>query len=233
MKRPERIALGVAGLGSWVAGSIATFTKVEGSGAVALIAAGLGASILGLIGRWPTRIVVSGNEFSWAEVVQTVDQQIDAAKDAGENAAVPQLESLRRRLSEAQRTGVLPMHPAAEYDEALHEALRRALPGLGISAASGRARDQADFELKMGGIKLLVETKYKSDPRRSFKGSALGPLLSGVGVADRLLVVTNAFNVDDARQTVNERLGTRGRVISWVGPKDDDVLRTAVDELVR
>ncbi|KRB46356.1 hypothetical protein ASD90_11735 [Terrabacter sp. Root181] len=177
--------------------------------------------------------MVSGNEFFWEEVVLTVDQQIDAAKEAGESAAVPQLESLRSRLSEAQRTGTLPMHPAAQYDEALHEALRRALPGLDISAAPGRARDQADFELKMGDVKLLVETKYKSDPRRPFKGSTLDPLLSRVGIADRLLVVTNAFNVDDARQALNENLGTRGRVISWVGPKDDDVLRAAVDELVR
>ena len=233
MKRTERIAIGATGLGSWVAGSIATFTRSEGSGAAALIAAGVAASILALIGHWPSRMVVSGNELSWDDVVESVDQQIEAATDAGENTAVRELEDLRRRLSEAQRTGSLPVHPAAEYDEALFAALRRVLPGLAVSAAPGRARDQADFELKMDQLTLLVESKYKSDPRRPFRGSTLSPLLSRVRGSDRLLVVTNAIHVDDARTALNEAIGTRGRVISWLGPKDDDALRAAVDELLR
>ena len=50
MKPAERLAIGCSGVDSWVAGSVATFTGTDGSGAVALIAAGVAASLLALIG---------------------------------------------------------------------------------------------------------------------------------------------------------------------------------------
>lgn len=234
MQRRERITLGLAGLASWIAGGVATFTESAGSGAVALIAAGVAAGILGLLGHWPSRVVVSGHELSWDEVVETVDDQIDAARDAGESAAVKELEDLRMRLAEAQRTGHFPMHPAAEYDEALRAAIRRVLPGLPLSVQPLRARDRADFELRVGAGRLLVESKFKLDPARPFRGSTLGPLLALVKRDDeRLLVVTNALDVVSAQGEVQQTIGARGRVVSWVGPKDDDALRAAVDDLLR
>jgi hypothetical protein len=233
MKTAQRIILATTGIASWLAGGIATFTATDGGGAAALIAAGVAATLLALIGYWPSRIGLSGNEFSWDEVVETVDEQIDAAEDAGETAAVRELEDLRKRLFHAQRTGSVPMHPAAEYEEALQAALRRMFPGLPMSAAPGRSRDQADFELTVGdGTRLLVETKYKTDPQRPFRGSTLGPLWSRVGSTDRLLVVTNALNVDDAQEAVGRAVGSRGRLISWSGPRDDDALRAAASDLL-
>src|SRR5205085_7906666 len=79
-----RRGLVCAGLASWAAGAVATFTNGEGSGAVALIGAGLLAGVLGLVGRWPSKISVSGSEISWPEVKETVDEQIEAAQDAGD-----------------------------------------------------------------------------------------------------------------------------------------------------
>lgn len=232
MKRRERGALGIAGIASWIAGSVATFTGGEGSGAVAMIGAGAVASVLALIGHWPSRVAFSGNELMWEDVVESVDEQIEAAEDAGDDSVIRELKELRKRLAEAERTGSIPMHPAAQYDEAVHSALRRVLPGVTVLASSGRRRDQADFHVEVGTGRLLVETKYKSDPRSPFAGSTLDPLLSQLGGSDRLLIVTNTVHADRGRDSVKKALGDRARVITWFGPMDDDVLQAAIAQLL-
>jgi hypothetical protein len=111
-------------------GSIATFTTTNGAGAVALIAAGAGAAGLGLLGRWPSKVAVSGNEFSWDEIEETLDSQIETAREDEANPAVlRELETLKNRLDELQRTGAVAEHPAARYDREVLAALHRVMPG--------------------------------------------------------------------------------------------------------
>ncbi|WP_193614145.1 hypothetical protein [Nocardioides lijunqiniae] len=215
-----------------MAGAVATFTNSDASGAVALIATGALGGLLGLVGRWPTKLVVSGNEISWSEVTETVDEQIDAAQDAGDQDAVRQLEELRRRLEEMQRTGYAPRHPAAEYDEAVEQALRRALPGAAIRKEAIRSRGMADFEVASGPVPLYVESKFKRDPSTPFQGSTLAPLLDRLTESDRLLIVTNSLDTRGADAVVSGR-ADRVRIVTWLGPGDDAILQDALNQLAR
>lgn len=217
---------------SWAAGAVATFTNGEGLGAVALIGAGALASLLGLVGRWPSKISVSGNEISWPEVKETVDEQIEEAQDAGDQGAVRELEQLRRRLEEMQRTGAAPRHPAATYDDAVEGAIRRILPGASIRRAARRSREKADFEVALASKVLLVESKFKYDPRHPFQGRTLTPLLDRLAETERLLVVTNSFDTREAEAVVRDHRD-RVRIVTWVGPHDDAELRAALDQLLR
>lgn len=230
MKPGERWILGSAGVCSWVAGAVATFAGGSGPPAVALIGAGAASGALALIGRWPTRIVISGHEVSW--LAEEVQEKLEEAEDAGDDARVAVLTELKRDLEQAHRTGSLPRHPAAAYDDDLRDALQRILPGTEIVSSTERSRGRADFTLSRGGITLLVESKYKSNVREPFRGSTLEPLLHTIGPSERLLVVTNAIDVERAARVVATRLAERGQVVSWLGPLDDDALRTAVRRLV-
>lgn len=227
-----RCGLVIGGFLSWTAGAIATFTNGEGSAAVALIGAGALAGLLGLVGRWPSRISVSGNEISWPEVTETVNEQIEAAHDAGDEGAVRELEELRRRLEQMQRTGTAPRHPAAEYDDAIEQAIRRALPGAIVRKEAGRSRGKADFEVTLGPKVLLIESKFKHDPRRPFQGSTLAPLLDQLSESRRLLIVTNSFDTRGAEAVVRDHRD-RVRVVTWVSPGDDAELRVALNQLLR
>lgn len=233
MSKLTRRTLVFGGVFSWVAGAGATFAGGEGSGAVALIAAGATAGLLGLVGRWPSRIAVSGNEISWAEVKETVEEQIDAAEDAGNESAVQELEELRRRLDALERTGSAPRHPAAAFDDAVEQAIRRALPGAVVRRAEGgRSRAKADFEVALGARALLVESKFKSDPRHPFQGTTLTPLLASLSRNERLLIVTNAIDTRRAEEVVADRRD-RVRLVSWIGPADDQALSAALINLLR
>lgn len=226
-----RRGLVAGGFLSWAAGAVATFTDGEGSAAVALIGAGALAGLLGLVGRWPSTISVSGNEISWIEVTETVDEQIEAAHDAGDEGAVRELEVLRRRLEQMHRTGAAPRHPAAEYDDAVEEAIRRALPGASVRKEASRSRDKADFEVALGRKILLVESKFKHDPRRSFQGSTLAPLLDRLPEDQRLLIVTNSLDIRQAEAVVRNHRD-RVRVVTWISSADDAELRIALHQLL-
>lgn len=79
----NRIALAAAGLASWAAGGAASFLSGNGAGAAALVAVGGICGMLGLMGRWPSRISMGGSDFFWEDVQETVNSQIQAAEQKG------------------------------------------------------------------------------------------------------------------------------------------------------
>src|ERR1700692_2057131 len=84
ISRRNRVALAAAGLGSWAAGGAASFLSGNGAGAAALVAVGGICGVLGLMGRWPSRITMGGSDFFWEDVQKTVNSQIQAAEHSGE-----------------------------------------------------------------------------------------------------------------------------------------------------
>src|SRR6266700_365385 len=79
----SRLILVITGIVSWLAGGAASFVSRNGAGA--LIVAGMLREVLALMGRWPSRISMSGNEISWDAVQQTVNSQIQVAEGIGES----------------------------------------------------------------------------------------------------------------------------------------------------
>jgi hypothetical protein len=63
-----RVTLLAAGLASWGAGGVASFVSGNGAGAAALVAVGALCGGVALIGRWPSRISMSGNELTCSTV---------------------------------------------------------------------------------------------------------------------------------------------------------------------
>lgn len=116
----RRAVLAAVGLTALLAGGAASFLSKNGAGAAALVAAGTVCAVLALMGRWPSRISMSGNEFSWDDIKETVDSQIEVAENSGEaNDALSELRELRERLDVLQRTGSIPEHPAETYDKSV------------------------------------------------------------------------------------------------------------------
>jgi hypothetical protein len=83
-----RVTLLAAGLASWGAGGVASFVSGNGAGAAALVAVGALCGGVALIGRWPSRISMSGNELTWEDVRETVDSQIEVVRAAGEDSSL-------------------------------------------------------------------------------------------------------------------------------------------------
>jgi hypothetical protein len=230
-----RAALLVVGLGSWIAGGVGAFLGPNGASATALIITGALTSALGLIGRWPSRVTVSGNEISWERIDQTMESQIRIAQqDDDSEAALRELLSLRDRLAVLQQTGSVPMHPAEAYDQAVLAAISRLLPGAEIIAQGTRSRAISDFTVQYQGSTLLVETKWRADPDQPFGGSTLPVLLSGLSPGARLLVVTNTSvpPLPRARQILHDALGDRGRIACWLDIRDDPALGQALAALI-
>jgi hypothetical protein len=165
----NRVALAAAGLGSWAAGGAASFLSGNDAGAAALVAVGGICGVLGLMGRWPSRISMAGSEFSWEDVQKTVNSQIQAAERSEEDDSVlAELKELRDRLNVLQQTGSVPEHPAQAYDGAVRAAIGRLLPGAEVIRQEVRSRDVADFVIRHQGSELLMETKWRSDPAQQF-----------------------------------------------------------------
>lgn len=227
-----RWALAVAGSLSWIAGATAVFKTSNGAGAVALIAAGAVGWVVALIGRWPSRVAVSGNELAWDQVDETIETQIQVASESGEGATViRELAILRQRLLELQRTGAVSEHPAARYDRQVEDAISRTRPKASIFAEISRTRSRADFTVQEGGQQLLVETKWRADAEGPFRGSTLKQLTGSVGQLGRLLVISNSRDVRLAQEELYRLIGRRGRVVSWRSSDDDAGLAIALREL--
>jgi hypothetical protein len=75
-----RAALIVSGLAAWGGGGAATFIFDNGAGAAALITSGILVIALGAIGRWPSKLVISGNEVHWSGVRRVVTSQLESAR---------------------------------------------------------------------------------------------------------------------------------------------------------
>lgn len=231
----HRVALTVAGLASWLAGGAASFRSDNGLGAAALIAVGGICGMLGLMGRWPSRISMSGNEVTWETIEQTVTSQIQVAVDNDESETVlAELTTLRQRLAELQRSGTVPSHPAQIYDDDVVAAIRRLLPQAEIVRQVIGDRATPDFVVRYRRTTVFVETKWRADPSRPFGGSTLPLLVHGLDQEARLLVITNT-NVPprpSASETLREAMGGRGRIVQWLDAADDGALAEALTALL-
>lgn len=229
MLRVERVCLAAAGLTSWVAGGTATFYDGSGPGAVSLVIAGAGGVLLALIGRWPSRITVSGNEVAWLE---TIDESIEVAQSNGEVELIAELRSLRDRLLEHQLTGATPPHPAETYDGNVEQAIRELVPDADLHRESRRSREAADFVLTRGRRTVHIETKWRRDVNQPFRGRTLEPLARALGRDERLLVVVNARETADAEALLGSVMSGRARVVSWHGPQENAELLRGLQELL-
>jgi hypothetical protein len=231
MRARGRLILGAIGLLSWVAGGIAAFVSDNGGGAAALVAGGAVAGAFAAIGRWPTRVVVSGHELSWEQIKQTVDSQIQVAREDRPDAFA-ELTVLRQRRDRLQRTGQFQSHPAAAYDDAVADALRRVAPSAQLLRSTVVSRQLPDFELVDGERRIYGETKWRTDPRPAFRWGTLHQLSPALPPAASLLVITNSVDIAAAREQLSAMEGVRIRVVSWNDEDDDDDLRAALSELL-
>jgi hypothetical protein len=229
----NRLALFTFGTSSWLAGGVASFLSANGAGAAALIVTGLVAFVIALMGRWPTRISVSGSGMAWPELEQAIDSQIYAARSKGEDGAVPELTELRDRLAQGYVTGSVPPHPAEIYDRDVEAAIRRLLPTAKLRRQE-RSREVADFVVEVGNSRFLVETKWRSDPDRPFRGSTLPALTSRLPSGAKLLVVINTTEPPspEVMEKLQEILRGRGLIIRWRDFRDDPALAHAVALLI-
>jgi hypothetical protein len=233
ISRRIRVLLTGVGGSAWVAGAAATFLGGNGSGAVALIVSGVAAVLFGLMGRWPQRIAISGNEVGWDEVRRAVETSIEASESGSEtSSAAQELRTLLYRLERLEQTGTVPEHPAIAYDRAVQTRLQRLFPGREILSASRRSRDVPDFTMDLESQRLLVETKWRQDVSRPMEGSTLPRLRGAVGTDGLLLVVSNATDVSAARAVVEQLFDGRARIVSWRDVRDDDALAEAVRMLL-
>ena len=235
ISRGRRVTLAIVGLVSWAAGGAAAFLSDNGAGAAALIVTGCLSGALGLVGRWPSRVTVSGNEISWESIDEAMESQIRVARqDDDSEGAVHELLSLRDRLAVLQQTGSVPLHPAEAYDQAVAAAISRLLPGAEISSEGTRSRATPDFTVRYHAATLLVETKWRANPADPFGGSTLPVLLAGLPAGTRLLVVTNTSvpPLRRARQLLRDSLGDLARIACWLDVRDDRALGEALAALL-
>lgn len=233
ISRRTRLLLTTSGAIAWAAGGVATFLSSNGSGTVALATTGLVAVVLGLMGRWPQRISISGNEVGWDEVKQAVESSIEAVEnDADAEATAEELRDLLARLERMQQTGIVPEHPAIAYDRALQSSLERLFPTASLTPTQMRSRAVPDFTIRLHGRRLHVESKWRLDADRPLGGSTLPRLRDAVGPDDRLLVVSNARDVAPGAQVAEELFPGRVLVVSWRDLRDDTALADAVRALL-
>lgn len=231
-----RVSLAAMGSLSWAAGGLASFMSKNGAGAAGLVVAGVICTVVALIGKWPTRIAMSGSEFAWEEVQETVDTQIavaEASDDPG--AEIAELKMLKSRLATLERTGSVPEHPAEIYDQAVSSAIRRLFPGAELRKSSDRSRSIADFTLKYRNKEVLVETKWRSIPNSPFGGSTLPALLDHLTDDARLLVIANTSvpPKPEAIRLIKNRMDRRGRFVAWQDVGDDEGLAAALRALLQ
>lgn len=230
--RGARWVLTSTGAALVLAATVATFVNDNGLGTAALVGAGALAGGTGLVGRWPSRLALSGSEISWEDIRQTVDSQIEVARGTDEPGAVEELRLLRQRLDDLERGRPPTLHPAEVYDAEVRAALTRVLPSARVRPSPDRSQQVADLTLTLGDRALLVETKWKQDAQSRLRGSTLPVLLMTLAADARLLVVTNAGDVTGAAELLAGAMGPRGAAVTWRDERDDADLAGAAGRLL-
>ncbi len=223
------LGVGLAGVGVY-----ATLATANGAGAAALTGVGVALLVLAMIGRWPSRISVGGNELSWEKVRATVQSQIERAREADEPAAVvAELQALERRIDELRLTGAVAEHPAETYDRAVEAALRRIVPDAEITRSRSPRYEIPDFTVRGDGWTLALETKWRSDPAASYRGTTLAPLVEALPDGAPVVVVVRGTEaaVRPAR-SAKSVVGAKARVVAWRDQADDARLAEAIAALV-
>lgn len=178
---------------------------------------------------------MSGSEVTWETIEQTVTSQIQVAVDNDESESVlAELTTLRHRLAELQRSGTVPSHPAQIYDDQVVAAIHRLLPQAEIIRQETGDRATPDLIIRYHRSTVFVETKWRADPSRPFGGSTLPLLIHGLDKDARLLVITNT-NVPPlptAYETLQQAMGSRGRIVQWLDSTDDSTLAQALTALL-
>lgn len=119
------------------------------------------------------------------------------------------------------------------YDVAVAKALRRLMPGVSIDVEARRSRLLVDFEVEIPGDPqpLLVETKWRGDPRVPYRGSTLKPLVETLGTAVRLLVVINSLESAIGFDEESVDLPSFA-VVGWLDEEDDPALEAALKRVL-
>jgi hypothetical protein len=206
-----------------------------------LVALSFLALVLALRGAWPLKVSSGGNSAEWIiqdEVRGAISSIEQAADGAGEdiNAHRALVDALDRLEYVMKWVGPFSQrlefnadrHPAAEYDLSLAQELN-GMDGIVLKPSSAWSRDRPDFVAFVGKSKVYIESKFTSDYR--FRGSTLLWLLDGLAREDRLRVVTNATEIEEASRRVETFFGKRGAVVSWRGKQDSAHLERALRDL--
>jgi hypothetical protein len=194
------------GVASFGCGAVAVFTTDNGTGAGALIAAGLILGLVGASGRLPLRGSIAGLDYDMtaqtAQVLVNALPRKQVAEIAESNESSPSLaEAARRRL---------------EWYEAAKQAILRMAPeGADVELEAVVQDYRYDAVVSTADSALLIELHYgrlfQSAPVQIAKSLRL------VGVnKTRTLVVTAAAQTSGERHVI------------WRSPKDDAVLGRAL-----
>jgi len=222
--RAVRWILLVGGLALVVTGAVATFVGRLALPAAALVVIGAAGCLLAAIGRWPASLSWGNARVGFANEIRN---EIAEALSTAPASARPTLERIRERVSTIEAEQTPRVAAAIAYDDEVERAMHRVVHGAVLRRESQWSRDRADFWLVVGDRELYIETKYVGSSM-TFAGSSLDGLLDRLSGSGRLLVITNAVDVERARERVTIRLGNRGAVVTWRSSADDDQLEAAI-----
>jgi hypothetical protein len=222
--RAVRWILLVGGLALVVTGAVATFVGRLALPAAALVVIGAAGCLLGAIGRWPASLSWGNARVGFANEIRN---EIAEALSTAPASARPTLERIRERVSTIEAEQTPRVAAAIAYDDEVERAMHRVVHGAVLRRESQWSRDRADFWLVVGDRELYIETKYVGSSM-TFAGSSLDGLLDRLSGSGRLLVITNAVDVERARERVTSRLGNRGAVVTWRSSADDDQLEAGI-----
>lgn len=247
-----RVLVSIFGLASWIAGGISTFVDKSNVGSTTLIVTGTFALMFAASGRWPTKIIVAGNEIDLSEAVQAegnVELKSESLQDISQRlfeetsaflqmtqnkslaeTPVGNFETFLRELE--QSSGIADVRA---YDAAIAGFLSSHFPDAHVISQRSIDAELADFELALpNSASLLIETKYIDPPANRFVGTTLDALISRIPADKRLLVIANVENVELARTKLQKALGSnRADVVCWRGPMDDHELVSAINRFIQ
>jgi hypothetical protein len=119
---------------------------------------------------------------------------------------------------------------AAVYREALHRALRTALPEAHSARRADDWRpDRPTYWIDELALRIVVSWVPDASWRVDVGGIA--PLAERGGPDVRTLLVTNVDEIDNLQEAVRSSMGERGAVVRWRSPQDTDKLRLTVHDL--
>ena len=227
------VAVGVciiafSGFETWKLGNVSGYTT--------LIIIGFLLLFVAATGELPTEISLGG---------VTAKTPRKPPKMSASNAALKVTES-RKESAGAAKLGTDPLQfknstfakssdqaqEIEKYDEILVEAILKAFPDSYLHRNATIGRVIVDYSLIVENRSLYIETKHLIRSESNFLGKTLTNLINFFPEGASLLVISNAKNVQTARNKVKKTLGSRGEVISWNGKDDDQLLRNTILELL-
>ena len=235
MSEGQRTALGLISALFLVSGLVGTVWLHIALSFSAIVIFGSIMCFLAVLGYWPDKISIGQNSIALSDsqerevALKVLETSAESATNVTE---AEQISEVINSITQQNSDLGYPIYSYSEFEENLLKSLSKRFSISAISLDVKLNGIRIDYALDLISQYIYIETKFVTAGVKEFKGVTLDRLIEQFPADSKILIVSNASDVEAARQKLHKYLDPkRAEVVSWRSTRDDEALFKAITKL--